>query len=96
MAVALQPVASFASRTLLKTGRPRCVDPPFSAARRNGVRCSSLSVQWQTLGAALTGSDATDHLGAVGDGLLGVEGAILARNSLANDLGVLIHEDSGL
>lgn len=29
MAVAWHPVASFASRTLANTGRPRWVDPPF-------------------------------------------------------------------
>ena len=39
--------------------------------------------------AALAGGHATDHVGAVVDGLLGVEGALLAREALADDLGVL-------
>lgn len=35
------------------------------------------------------------HLGAVFDRLLGVEGAILSGDPLANDAGVLIHENGG-
>lgn len=35
------------------------------------------------------------HLGAVLNGLLGVEGAILPGDALANDAGVLVDEDSG-
>jgi len=38
--------------------------------------------------------DAADELGAVGDGLFGVEGALLAGESLADDTGVLIDEDA--
>jgi hypothetical protein len=40
--------------------------------------------------AALAGRDAADQVGAVGDGLLGVEGALLAGEALADDLGVLV------
>ncbi len=40
--------------------------------------------------AAFAGRDAADHLGAVGDGLLGVEGALSAGDALADDLGVLV------
>ena len=36
--------------------------------------------------APLAGGDATDHVGAVLDGLLGVEGALLAREPLADHL----------
>ena len=36
---------------------------------------------------------AADHLGAVGDRLLGMEGAVLAGEALADDLGVLVDED---
>ena len=55
-------------------------------------------------GAGLTGVDATDDLGAVGDGLLGVESAlflvvsyqntyVLAGHSLDKDLRVLVNEN---
>jgi hypothetical protein len=40
--------------------------------------------------AALAGRDAADHLRAVGDGLFGMEGALLAGEALADDLGVLL------
>ena len=43
--------------------------------------------------AAFAGRDAADHLGAVGDRLLGMEGAVLAGEALADDLGVLVDED---
>ena len=43
--------------------------------------------------AALARRDAADHLGAVGDRLLGVERALLAGEALADDLGVLVDED---
>ena len=43
--------------------------------------------------AALAGGDAADHLRAVGDRLLGVEGALAAGQALADDLGVLVDED---
>ena len=36
---------------------------------------------------------AADHLGAVGDRLLGMERAVLAGKALADDLGVLVDED---
>jgi hypothetical protein len=44
--------------------------------------------------AALAGRDAADHLGAVGDRLLGVEGAGLAGDPLGDDLGVRVDEDA--
>ena len=43
--------------------------------------------------AAFAGRDAADHLGAVGDRLLGMERAVLAGDALADDLGVLVDED---
>lgn len=42
--------------------------------------------------ATLSGRDTADHLGAVLDSLLAVEGALLAREALADDLGVLVDE----
>src|SRR3954468_19519493 len=45
-------------------------------------------------GAAFAGRSAADHLGAVGDRLLGMEGAVLAGEALADNLGVLVDEDS--
>ena len=39
-------------------------------------------------GAAFARRDAADHLGAVGDRLLGMEGALRAGEALADDLGV--------
>ena len=41
----------------------------------------------------LPGRDAADHPGAVGDRLLGVEGALAAGQALADDPGVLVDED---
>ena len=43
--------------------------------------------------AAFAGRGAADHLRAVGDRLLGMEGAVLAGEALADDLGVLVDED---
>src|SRR5262249_17238088 len=43
--------------------------------------------------AALAGRGAADHPGAVGDRLLGMEGAVPAGEALANDLGALVDED---
>src|SRR5581483_10909692 len=43
--------------------------------------------------AAFAGRGAADHLGAVLDGLLGMEGAVLAGEALADDLRVLVDED---
>ena len=45
------------------------------------------------LGAAFAGRHAADHPCAVGDGLLGVEGALRAGEALADDARVLIDED---
>src|SRR5665811_1630722 len=44
-------------------------------------------------GAAFAGRGAADHLGAVGNRLLGMECSILAGETLADDLGVLVDED---
>ena len=43
-------------------------------------------------GPTLAGRDAADHLGAVGDGLFGMEGPLGTGETLADDLGVLIVE----
>lgn len=39
--------------------------------------------------------DATDHLGFVFEGLLGLEGALAAGDTLADDLGVFVDPDVG-
>src|SRR6266568_2899009 len=44
--------------------------------------------------AAFAGRGAADHLGAVGDRLLGMEGAVLAGKALADDLGTFVDEDA--
>ena len=44
-------------------------------------------------GAAFARRGTADHLGAVGDRLLGMEGAVLAGKSLADDFGVLVDEN---
>mmetsp|Transcript_1043 Transcript_1043/g.2215 ORF Transcript_1043/g.2215 Transcript_1043/m.2215 type:complete len:308 (-) Transcript_1043:14-937(-) len=51
--------------------------------------------QVQVHRAGLLGVDSTNHLGAVLDCLGGVEGALLAGHSLADDLGVLVHPNRG-
>src|SRR5262245_32315137 len=43
--------------------------------------------------AAAAGGDAADHAGAIGDRLLGVEGALGAGDALADDLGLAVDED---
>src|SRR6202171_1493790 len=43
--------------------------------------------------AALARRGAADHLGAVGDRLLGMEGTVLAGEALADDLGVLVDQE---
>src|SRR4029077_15168175 len=43
--------------------------------------------------AAFAGRHAADHFGAVGDRLLGMKGAVLAGEALADDLGVVAEED---
>ncbi len=48
--------------------------------------------QTEVHGAALARRDAADHLRAVGNGLLGVEGTLRAGEALANDLGVLVDQ----
>src|SRR5450631_4456740 len=44
-------------------------------------------------GAGFAWRGAAHHLGAVLDGLLGMEGAVLAGEALADDLGILVDED---
>ena len=53
--------------------------------------------QPEVLRAALARPDPADHVGAVLDGLLGVEGALLAREPLADDARLLVdlHVDVG-
>jgi hypothetical protein len=43
--------------------------------------------------AAFARRGTADHLGAIGDRLLGMERAVLAGKALADDLGVLVDED---
>ncbi|MOA57785.1 hypothetical protein D3C78_1820240 [compost metagenome] len=45
-------------------------------------------------GAALAGGHAANHLGAVGDGLFGVESTLRAGEALADDFGVFIDQDA--
>jgi hypothetical protein len=47
------------------------------------------------LRAALFRGHSGDDLGAVVDGLLGVEGTVLARDALDEDAGGLVDEDGG-
>ncbi len=49
--------------------------------------------QFQVGRATLAGRDAADHLGAVGNGLAGVEGALGAGDALADDLGFGINQN---
>jgi hypothetical protein len=50
--------------------------------------------QIEVLFATAAGRDAADHPGAVLDAVLGVERALLARESLADDLGVLVYKNA--
>ncbi len=43
--------------------------------------------------AALTGGDATNHLGAIGDGLFGMKRTLASGKALADYFGVLIDEN---
>ena len=49
--------------------------------------------QVEMRGAAFARRHAAHHLGAVGDRLLGMEGALRAGEALADDLGVLVDQD---
>ncbi len=49
--------------------------------------------QVQVGAAPLARRDAADHLGAIGDRLFGVEGALRAGEALADDLGVFVDEN---
>ena len=44
-------------------------------------------------GATFAGRHAADHLGAIGDGLFGVEGALRAGEALTDDLGVFVYRE---
>ena len=46
-------------------------------------------------GAGFFGGDSSDHLGAIVEGLLGLEGALISSHSLADDFGVFINPDVG-
>ncbi len=50
--------------------------------------------QVQVRGAALAWCHAANHLGAVGNGLLGVEGTLRTSETLADNLGVFIDQDA--
>ena len=50
--------------------------------------------QVQVSGAAFARSNATNHLGAVFDGLLGVEAALRTGDALADNFGVFIDQDA--
>ena len=81
----LEP-ASIASRmaSAAKGGGTKimvAVAPVFSTRLGDGVEDGQADVGR----AALAGGDAADDLGAVGDGLLGVEGALRAGEALADD-----------
>ncbi|MNW65194.1 hypothetical protein D3C74_435520 [compost metagenome] len=45
-------------------------------------------------GTAFAWGHAANHLGAVGDGLFGVESALRAGNTLADNFGVFIDQDA--
>ena len=47
-------------------------------------------------GAALAGGDTADHLGAIGDGLLGMERALRAGEALTDHFGIFVYEDCHL
>src|SRR3954447_11430423 len=49
--------------------------------------------QTEMCAAAFARRGPADHPGAVGDSLLGMEGAVLAGEALADDLGVLVNQD---
>ncbi len=58
---------------------------------RLGYRVEDRNVQ--VPGAALAGGDAADHLGPIGDRLLGMKGPLGTGEALADDLGVFIDEN---
>src|SRR4029079_2396449 len=62
----------------------------FLARLRDGVENRQIEMGR----AAFARRGAADHLGAVGDRLLRMEGAVLACEALADDLGVLVDEDT--
>ena len=72
--------ASIASQNRVRRARRRHVDhagvgPGLLARLRHGVEHRQVR---DAVAPPLPGRDAADHLGAVGDRLLGVEGAVLA------------------
>lgn len=47
------------------------------------------------LGACLLGRCASNHLGAIVKSLLGLEGALIPRDTLTNYFGILVHPHFG-
>ena len=64
------------------------VAPVFALRLGDGVEHRQVEMRR----AAFAGRGAADHLGAVGDRLLGVERAVLAGDALADDLGVFVDQ----
>ena len=67
----------------------RCGDKGCATCGRNGCLGGEIKYLPEVRGASLLGVDAADHLRAVCDGLLAVEGARLPSEPLADDLRVL-------
>ena len=61
----------------------------FLAGFQHGVKTGKTDMRRATL----AGRHAAHHLGAIGNRLLGVEGAVVAGDALADDLGVLVDEN---
>ncbi|MND44866.1 hypothetical protein D3C80_357150 [compost metagenome] len=75
--------------------RSRNVDNrSVSTGSRNGFFNGVEHWQAQVSGAALAWGHAANHLGAVGDGLFGVESTLRAGEALADDFGVFIDQDA--
>ena len=62
----------------------------FAPVCLHGLRDGVEYRQVEMLAAAFAGSDSADDFGAVGNGLLGVEGAFLAGESLDEEAGVFV------
>src|SRR5690606_28759222 len=86
-------VSGFKDGVLAERGRNidnRC----FSASSLDRFFNSVEHGQTQVSSTALTRSNTTNHLGAVFDGLLGVEGTLGTSDTLADYLGVLVDQDA--
>ena len=64
----------------------------FGAGLRHSIMHGIKDRQAKMRLATLAGSDAADHVGAVGNRLLGVESTLLAGKALADDFGVFIDQ----